>query len=219
MARKIKMAIGATVFALCFSNLVLGQLIWPANNLATPAFSRFGEIAVSGFAANQTRSIGIGNFTANAALTHAFLDINSNYLLLPTNVSIASFGEVFRTTSNAPAGTFNAWRMYTGAGIGTEIFNISNSGATNIVSLGTTQNGNLNFFTNNMQRITIVGLAGPTQGFVSIGNTFTTPLFRLDVQDNINVNPNFLNDGYRISGITVLQIPGFRNTFVGRGTG
>jgi hypothetical protein len=68
------------------------------------------------------------------------------------------------------------------------------------------------------QRMTILGTAsGPTAGFVGIGNA--APAYRLDVQDNINVNTTGFGNGYRINGFTVVQIPGVENTFVGRGTG
>ena len=67
--------------------------------------------------------------------------------------------------------------------------------------------------------MTILGTASATPGFVGIG--LTTPAYRLDVQDNININitPNTYIDGYRIDGFTVLQVPGVENTFVGKGTG
>jgi hypothetical protein len=52
-------------------------------------------------------------------------------------------------------------------------------------------------------------------GFVAIGNGFSTPAYRLDVNDNINVNSNtatstttnFINAGYRIGGNLVLAVP------------
>jgi hypothetical protein len=55
----------------------------------------------------------------------------------------------------------------------------------------------------------------PTTGFVAIGNGFSTPAYRLDVNDNINVNSNtatstttnFINAGYRIGGNLVLAVP------------
>ena len=71
----------------------------------------------------------------------------------------------------------------------------------------------INFFTNNTQQMTILG---PT-GFVGIG--LSNPLYRLSVQDDINVNTIVLNTGYRINGIPILQTFGTRNTFVGIGTG
>ncbi|MEY2828746.1 MAG: hypothetical protein RIQ33_604, partial [Bacteroidota bacterium] len=86
----------------------------------------------------------------------------------------------------------------------------------------------LQFLTNNANRMTIRGSAGLTQGFVGMGTNFTTPQYRLDVDDNINVNSNtatstttnFINSGYRIGGNLVLALPndnlGRKNTFVGR---
>lgn len=65
----------------------------------------------------------------------------------------------------------------------------------------------INFLTNNIPRMTIIG----TNGFVGIG--LPAPLYPLDVQDNINVNTTGFLNGYRINGFTVLQIPGVENTF------
>jgi hypothetical protein len=56
-------------------------------------------------------------------------------------------------------------------------------------------------------------------GYVAIGNGFSTPAFRLDVNDNINVNSNtassttanFINAGYRIGGNLVLALPNENN--------
>ena len=72
----------------------------------------------------------------------------------------------------------------------------------------------IEFHTNNLQRMTILG--GPvTNGFVGIGSNLTTytPLFNLDVLSTINVNNdgnplNALGIGYYIGGNMVLQIPG-----------
>jgi len=79
--------------------------------------------------------------------------------------------------------------------------------------LGTLNNQPLNFRTNNTQRMTI----NDTTGFVGIGTT--APAFRLDANDDINVNTNIHNRAYRINGFPVLQIFGTNNVFVGRGAG
>ena len=80
--------------------------------------SRFGQTVANGPNQNTwIRSIGIGNFTnppggLPSDETHAFLHVNSNYLLLPQNGSIASLGEVFRT--DCPANQSTYWRMWRG---------------------------------------------------------------------------------------------------------
>ncbi|HET7002045.1 MAG TPA: hypothetical protein VFI33_12075, partial [Puia sp.] len=90
--------------------------------------------------------------------------------------------------------------------------------------LGTTTNApgggflDIRFFTNGVERMRLIGEPNTNLGFLGIG--LTNPLYRLDVQDDINItNSNALGFGYHINGFTVLQIPGTQNTFVGRGTG
>jgi hypothetical protein len=95
------------------------------------------------------------------------------------------------------------------------------SGPANAIPFNIEHRGtnNINFLTGGTQRMTILGTASATPGFVGIGLS-TPPLFRLDVQDNINItNSNVLGFGYFINGFDVLQIPGIENTYVGRGTG
>ncbi|MCL4816751.1 MAG: hypothetical protein KJZ56_08930, partial [Flavobacteriales bacterium] len=91
----------------CFSS-TYGQ--WNVNGGVTSRFTETDDFP----ALFNIRSVGIGNFTSNGAFTNAFLHVNSNYLLLPSNGTITSLGEVFRTTG--PAANVNAWRMFTGAG-------------------------------------------------------------------------------------------------------
>jgi len=79
--------------------------------------------------------------------------------------------------------------------------------------LGSTNNAAVRFQTNGFQRMTIMN----TTGFVGIGTT--APAFRLDANDDINVNTNIHNRAYRINGFPVLQIFGTNNVFVGRGAG
>jgi len=64
----------------------------------------------------------------------------------------------------------------------------------------------LNFYTNNVQRMIIIGATGSTQGFIGIGTT--TPSQCLDVSSDINLQTTITsrtatNDGYRINNITV----------------
>ncbi|MEW6469360.1 MAG: hypothetical protein AB1458_10560 [Bacteroidota bacterium] len=67
----------------------------------------------------------------------------------------------------------------------------------------------INFFAGGagplFQRMTILG----TNGFVGIGNGFTNPLYRLDVDNDININWQNIGDGYRMNGVTILQTPNF----------
>jgi len=79
--------------------------------------------------------------------------------------------------------------------------------------LGTMSPGNrLNIFAGGVQRISVLG----TNGFVGIGNGFTNPLYRLDVDNDININWQNIGDGYRMNGVTILQTPNFGgNTYVG----
>ncbi len=71
----------------------------------------------------------------------------------------------------------------------------------------------LNIYSGGTQRAIFNGATG----FFGVG--FLTPAYRLDVQDNINVNTTGFVNGFRINGFTVLQTPGVENTFVGRGAG
>src|SRR4051812_25081788 len=82
------------------------------------------------------------------------------------------------------------------------------TGGTNF--LGTTNNQSVDFRTNNTIRMTILGPAGPTQGFVGIG--LVAPAFQLDVKNRIDVDVPFpaappLGLGYFIGGFDVLQVP------------
>ncbi|MDD3861062.1 MAG: hypothetical protein PHW83_12760 [Bacteroidales bacterium] len=108
---KTKKILVAVLFVGIFfmqGNLAIAQF----NPQGGPA-SRFGQTDANGPIQNHwIRSIGIGNFTNNGDMTHAFLHVNSNYLLLPQNGSIANLGEVFRT--DCPANQSTYWRMWRG---------------------------------------------------------------------------------------------------------
>jgi hypothetical protein len=71
----------------------------------------------------------------------------------------------------------------------------------------------IRFFTFGFERMRLIGEPGPTIGFLGIG--LTNPSFRLDVQDNINLNTTVINTAYHINGFTVLQVFGTRNLCAG----
>ena len=103
-------------------------------------------------------AIGIGQFTGYNLPSALTVDGN----LMPT-----ATGEVFST--NGPASVTQAWRMYKGSGTGTEIFNIRNDNGSATpydVTLGTLQNGNLNFKAGNWPRMTI----DYNTGYVGVGD-------------------------------------------------
>ncbi len=77
----------------------------------------------------------------------------------------------------------------------------------------------MNFFTFDVQRMTILGgvAGGATTGFVGIGTT--TPTHQLSVLNNINIVNSVQNQGYLIDGILVLQKPGTQNIFLGENAG
>ena len=56
-----------------------------------------------------------------------------------------------------------------------------------------------------------------SNGFLGIG--LTSPGYRLDVQDDININPNSGLAYYRIAGNSVLHVYGTLNTCVGENNG
>ncbi len=184
-----------TLFVLfLFGNL---QLLAQWQNVPTSgiAGSRFANTWTTGAIANWTRSVGVGDFWGSGAYPNAHFHINSNYMLLPTNGSIASSGEVFRTDN--PLANTSYWRMYRGA---TERFQIS-SDVANFVGLGTTSNESLRLFTQNISRVFINDNTGLTAGFVGIGNSFLTPLFRLHVDNGgILSTGNLLGSGVPVPG-------------------
>ncbi|MDD3860161.1 MAG: hypothetical protein PHW83_08175, partial [Bacteroidales bacterium] len=105
--KKILIAVVFVVTLFLQGNLAIAQF-----NTQGMFGSRFGQTQAGGNQNTWIRSIGIGNFTSNNDETHAFLHVNSNYLLLPQNGSIASLGEVFRT--DCPANQSTYWRMWRG---------------------------------------------------------------------------------------------------------
>ncbi|MBK8846791.1 MAG: hypothetical protein IPO27_09720 [Bacteroidetes bacterium] len=97
---------------------------------------------------------------------------------------VINFGEVFRT--DGPAGVTHAWRMLSNNGTAGAKFNILNPNGTNNINMGTVPLGDFNFFTNNTQRMTIIGVAGANQGYVGINTT--TPTYTLTVNGTIAAN-------------------------------
>ena len=141
------------------------------------------------------------------------------------HVSTTATGEIFRTTSNTTAGNFNAWRMVTGAGAGTEKFAILNPGGSDNVIIQASRAGAI------MQFNVAGTFGGPSAapisrmvitdgdliantGLVGIGNSFTTPKSKLHLNDgsfstylqitNTNTNPvgqvvnPDANDGFKV---------------------
>lgn len=76
--------------------------------------------------------------------------------------------------------------------------------------------GNLDFHTANAGGAPLMRLQN-SNGFLGIG--LTSPGYRLDVQDDININPNSGLAYYRIAGNSVLHVYGTLNTCVGENNG
>ncbi len=136
--------------------------------------NRYGE--TTNFPAPQnTRSIGIGNFSSGGSVPLSALHINANYL----SVSPAfAQGEVFRT--DCPSGLATYWRMHRG-GIQYGLFFNNNDSHLGIEA---TQ-GDLYFNTGGAnQRVRILG----TNGYVGIGDAFSVPSFRVHVFGNSSNN-------------------------------
>ncbi|MBI4929852.1 MAG: tail fiber domain-containing protein [Bacteroidetes bacterium] len=198
MKNTIKLAIGITIVMLCNSNFSSAQFNYEIGTGGT-----YGRTALTGI----VRGIGIGNFTLPNVPLSA-LHVNTN--LFPVGFQT---GEVFRTQS--PTSTTQAWRMFSGTGVGTQKFSISNVGTTNDVSLNVVQNGNMNFFTSNTQQATILANG-------NVGIATANPLVQLDVNGSVNVKNVALPavSGYHIDTAIVLANYGIpTNIFVGPGAG
>jgi collagen type VII alpha len=136
---------------------------------------------------SSSGSLGIGTTTPNSLLHIA---------------ATSNTGEVFRTTSNTSAGNFNAWRMFTGAGAGTEKFSIytapttSNPNSKDVIIQATQSGSTMRF------NVGSTGLFGGTvpvsrmiitdgspldqsqqTGLVGIGNDFLIPKSQLHLND------------------------------------
>lgn len=121
-------------------------------------FSGFNcaQTNVIGPVTNWIRSVGVGNFSGNGAFTNSFLHVNSNYLMLPTNGSITSLGEVFRT--DAPSGFNTQWRLLRGGAEMGRIFSFSTDNNFHINS----SSGDLLF------HASITGLGAPARAIMRI---------------------------------------------------
>ncbi|MBN4071181.1 tail fiber domain-containing protein [Crocinitomix catalasitica] len=77
----------------------------------------------------------------------------------------------------------------------------------------------IEFFTNNVERMTIRGQVGFNEGFVGFNET--NPQFRIDCFGEINLTTSIFtpNTGYRINGDVVLQLLNHNSLFVGRFAG
>lgn len=112
MRIKIKIAFIITIVMIC----TVSKLTYAQWNQTVPNAWRFVQTdKVSTNSDIWIKSVGVGDFTGmgNNEQPRAALHINANYLFPSTGFTV---GEVFRTTSDAPAGSDNAWRMYTGTG-------------------------------------------------------------------------------------------------------
>ncbi|MBL0050643.1 MAG: hypothetical protein IPP29_03525 [Bacteroidetes bacterium] len=116
--------------------------------------------------ANIIRGVGIGTFPPGIT-TNSALHVNTNFMTTSINYPLINFGEVFRT--DGPAGVTHAWRMLSNNGTAGEKFNILNPSGTDNINMGTVPLGDFNFFTNNTQRMTILG-----NGLVGIGTPLPT---------------------------------------------
>ncbi|MBK8846786.1 MAG: hypothetical protein IPO27_09695 [Bacteroidetes bacterium] len=146
MEKNNKIKIGLLALAILFSTLINAQFqITPAT---------FGEFMGT---APIIRGVGIGNFPSGVT-TNSALHVNTNFMTASTNYPGINFGEVFRT--DGPAGVTHAWRMLSNNGTAGEKFNILNPSGTDNINMGTVPLGDFNFFTNNTQRMTIIGRSG-----------------------------------------------------------
>ena len=148
MKSKITMIINATMVVFYLSTMMAkAQNPWEVDNDGSTG-NKWGQTNTT--APNNVQSIGIGDFIGNTTHPISALHINTNWL--PTNGAFG-LGEVFRT--QAPDNVTQAWRMLYGTGAGTEVFNINNVNAADAVSLGTVQDGDLKFFINSTDRMTL----------------------------------------------------------------
>ncbi|MDO9187031.1 MAG: tail fiber domain-containing protein [Bacteroidia bacterium] len=129
------------------------------------------------------------------------IGIGTSALFSVLNLQSSTSGEVFRTSSNAAAGSVNAWRMSTGTGAGfSEKFSIivppSTSATPNDVILQATQSGAVMRF--NIAGTSLFGGSGPitrmvitdgafagNSGLIGMGNGFTTPKSQLHLNDGL----------------------------------
>ncbi len=177
-------------------------VLFLSSNLS---FGQFQQILFSGNSSWRTQTnpavgaIGIGQFP-NGTNLPSVLTINGTLIPTPT-------GEVFRTIG--PSISDNAWRMFTGAGNGTEKFSITTPAGSNNAIIKVTNIGLMNFFTNNNQRMRItstdqlilnppyLGITTANTTRVAINHLGNDPIVRpmslLHLGNDIGINP----DGWR----------------------
>ena len=179
-----------------FTNSVTGQT--QMDGLLVGVFNNIAGVSSTTAAILQREQAPLRLYTSatlhmilqgSAGATDGFVGIGTNFTnplsLLHLNNSGANALET-RYTNSASTNGFKT-------GI-----DASSNGAIN-----NTDAKNINISTNNVQRMTVIGPTGATQGFVGIGNAFTNPQYLLDVKGgDINVSTN--NDAYRIGGDKVL---------------
>ncbi|WKZ76032.1 MAG: tail fiber domain-containing protein [Vicingaceae bacterium] len=178
-----------TAIAILYTNALFGQF----NTGGIPT-DRWGQTDDPGGLINDIRRGGMGNFTNFGTAPGAAFHINENYLtdLTPNAINYYLPGEVFRTTG--PAANVNAWRMFTGAGNGTERFSITVPANSNNTVLQTQQaNSRMLFNTNGaINRMLIVdGSIAPTAGRIAMGNNLPNnfaPQARLHLHQTDLVN-------------------------------
>jgi hypothetical protein len=178
--RKILVTVLLTIIIILIQGNLVNAQFNPVNNFA----SKFGQTDANGNQNNWIRSIGIGNFTnppggLPSDATHAFLHVNSNYLLLPQNGSIPNKGRVFRT--DGPDTEDNMWQMFTGPDASAtekgRIFVPANSD--DFVIQASQPFGTIRFQLGPMQRMILRD--GLAQVHLGIGNNFSDPQHMIHV--------------------------------------
>ncbi len=142
---------------------------------------------------SQNTAVGIGNFPTTPSV-ESRLHVNNFLLGAPTG---PLNGFLFRTDGDQS--TVNQWQLFTGsnATTTTEKFRLFVPANSSDVNFNAVQTGNMNFFTNGVQRMTILGSAsGPSAGFVGIG--MGAPIFPLEVYGNLPANSQLWNRGIMI---------------------
>jgi len=114
-----------TIVICTMSNTLFAQWNW----IPTPQWDRWGQTNNLGGTVNDIKAIGVGNFIDFNSHPDAALHVNTNFLTPTAGIGLFfGPGEVFRT--DGPSTNLNAWRLFTGAGNGTEkgmIFNYGNN--------------------------------------------------------------------------------------------
>lgn len=168
----------------CFSS-AYGQ--WNTSGIITNRYYETDNFP----AFNNFRSVGVGNFSSFGFEPISALHVNTNFLDLSPNFPK---GDVFMTTG--PSTNLNAWRMFTGAGNGTERFSITVPANSNDVNLQVSQNGAKMLF--NINGAGLLGGSTPitrmvitdgsffgNTGLIGMGNGFLAPQSQLHLNDGV----------------------------------